>query len=172
MPDKTPYDLDYRPMSYWTPPGDGGGEGYAVRRRPFFDLGREFLPDMQPNEVEIALISLASVTGDLIAITAQRRGKRIVYRIEDEYRTRFRFEPRRSTQPLSMGELIGLIDGATGHLEGDREGLTSAYRNYNLDGCPAERLLDFVTVTSEFYPELQTYYEEEAAEWLARAQAK
>ena len=48
--------------------------------------------------------------------------------------------------------LIALIDGATGHLEGDREGLTSAYRNYNLDACVAERLVDFVIVTSDVYP--------------------
>ena len=171
MPDKTKYDLAYRPVSYWTP-GDGGGEGHAVRRRPFFDLGREFLPDKQPTEVEIVLISLASVTGDLIASTAQRRGERIVYRIVDEYDTRFRFQPRQSTQPLSMGELIGLIDGATGHLDGDRDGLTSAYRNYNLDGCEAERLVEFVTVTSAFYLELQVYYAKEAVEWLARIKAR
>jgi len=171
MPDPTKYNLDYRPASYWAPPGDGGGDASAVRRRPFFDLGREFLPDKQPTEVEIALISLASVTGDIIAITAQRRGKRIVYSIEDEYGTRFRFEPTTSKQPLSMRELIALIDGATGHLDG-ATGLTSAYRNYNLDACAAERLVDFVTVTSNFYPELRAYYAEEAVEWLAQVETE
>src|SRR2546430_312954 len=34
-------------------------------------------------------ISLASVTGDVIAITARRRGARIVYRIVDEWGTAF-----------------------------------------------------------------------------------
>ena len=86
----------------------------------------------------------------------------------DEYDTPFRFKPRRSTQPLSMGELIGLIDGTTGHLDGDREGLTSAYRDYNLDGCDAERLVEFVTVTSDFYP-VQAYYEEEAVSGSPRS---
>ena len=73
MPDRTRYNLDYRPASYWTTAGDGAGVKPSVRRRPAFDLGREFLPEKQPNEVEIALISLASVTGDVIAITARRR---------------------------------------------------------------------------------------------------
>ena len=108
----------------------------------------------------------------VISIRARRWGRRIVYSIVDEYDTPFRFKPRRSTQPLSMGELIGLIDGTTGHLDGDREGLTSAYRDYNLDGCDAERLVEFVTVTSDFYPELWAYYgEEEAGEWLAKIEA-
>jgi hypothetical protein len=97
----------------------------------------------------------------VISISARRWISRIAYRIEDEYGTRFRFTPMESTQPLSLGELIALIDGATGHLDG-AEGLTGAYRDYNLEGCDAERLVDFVTVTSAFYPELRAYYEEEA----------
>ena len=169
MPDRTRYNLDYRPASYWTTAGDGAGVKPSVRRRPAFDLGREFLPEKQPNEVEIALISLASVTGDVIAITARRRGARIVYRIVDEYDTRFRFKPKSSTQPLSMEELVALIDGTTGHLDGDAKGLTSAYRDYNAAFCDPERLVDFVIVSSPFYPELRAYYEEEAREWLAVA---
>ena len=102
-----------------------------------------------------------------MAITARRRGARIVYRIVDEYGTAFRCKPKTSTQPLSLGELIALIDGATGHLDGDAKGLTGAYRSYNLDGCDAADLVDFVTVSSPFYPELQAYYAEEAGEWLA-----
>lgn len=168
MPDRTKYNLDYRPTSYWTTPGDGGR--IAVRRRAFFDLGREFLPDKQPNEVEIALISLASVTGDVITRTARRRRSQIVYSIVDEYDTRFRFKPKSTDQPLSMGELVSLIDGATGHLDG-ATGLTSAYRAYNAAWCNPETLSDFVTVTSDFYPELRAYYAEEATEWLAEVEA-
>ena len=108
----------------------------------------------------------------MISICARRRRSRSVYRIEDEYGTRFRFKRKRSTRPLSMGELIAMIDGATGHLGGDRKGLTSAYRNYNLDGCDAADLVEFVTVTSDFYPEPQAYYGEEAVAWLASFEAE
>ena len=66
-----------------------------------------------------------------------------------------------------MDELIALIDSATGDLGGDARGLTSAYRDYN-DGCDPEHLVEFVTVSSDFYPELRAYYTEEAKEWPAR----
>lgn len=178
--DHAKYELHYRPVSYWRTPGEritdacspsAAGNPPAGRRRPAFDLGREFLPTREPEEVEIALIALASVTGDLISIRAERAGTRIVYRIEDEYGTKFRFYPKQSTQPLSLGELIAMIDYVTGHLDG-AQGLTSAYRDYNLDGCDAERLVDFVTVTSDFYPALRAYYEDQARAWLKRFQAK
>ncbi len=177
MPDKRKYNLDYRPTSYWTTPDDGAPEGQApsasvgwrTRRTPLLDPTVDFLPKQEGGEVEIASVLLDSVTADIISIRAQCRGNWIVYRIEDEYDTRFRFKPRQSTQPLSLGELIALIDGATGHLEGDRAGLTSAYRNYNLDTCAAERLVDFVIVMSDYYPELRACYAEEATEWLAEA---
>ena len=63
--------------------------------------------------------------------------------------------------------LIALIDGATGHLGGDAKGLTSAYQNYDAPGGDPEGLVDLVIVTSDFSPELQAYYGEEAREWLA-----
>ena len=62
------------------------------------------------------------------------------------------------------------FDGATGRLD-EAEGLTSAYRDYNAAWCDPEALIDFVTVTSDFYPELQAYYAEEAKEWLAQVEA-
>ena len=73
---------------------------------PLLDPGQDFLPEREGGEVEIACISLTSVTGDLISIRARRSGSRIVYRIVDEYDTHFRFKPRTSREPLSMGELV------------------------------------------------------------------
>ena len=56
-------------------------------------------------------------------------------------------------------------------LDTAREGLAGAYRDYNLDGCDPEALVEVVAVTSDFYPDLQAYYEEEAVEWLAQVEA-
>ncbi len=128
--DHPKYDIHYRPASYWMPADAAGPDascssgnvaGSTIRRRPFFDLGREFLPAHERDKIEIALVSLASVTGDLISIRARPSGTRIVYRIEDEYGTNFRFYPKHSVQPISLGELIAMIDYATGHLDGHRE---------------------------------------------------
>ena len=69
-----------------------------------------------------------------------------------------------------MDELIASIDSATGHLGGEREGSrarTGNHNNYN-DGGDPEHLVEFVTVSSDFYPELRAYYAEEAKEWPAR----
>lgn len=180
MPDPTRYNLDYRPASYWTAPGEREPLSPTVvwrytRRTPLLDPAVDFLPEREGGEVEIACILLASVTGDMISIRARRRGKRIVYRVEDEYDTRFRFKPKRSEQPLTMSELVALIDGATGHLGGRAKVLTSAYRDYNaaysnLSGLA--RLVNFVTVASDFYPQLHEYYREEAEEWLEAATSK
>ena len=70
-----------------------------------------------------------------------------------------------------MGELIALLDSATGHLDG-ATGLTAAYRACNAAWCDAENLIDFVTVTSDVYPEPQAYCEEEEVEWLASFEAE
>jgi hypothetical protein len=79
--------------------------------------------------------------------------------------------------PLTMGELIALIDSADNGNVGS--GLTNSSRNYNKEALldplfgrglgardSVETLVDFVTVTSAFYPQLQAYYEDEAREWL------
>ena len=44
---------------------------------------------------------------------------------------------------------------------------TGNHNNYN-DGGDPEHLVEFVTVSSDFYPELRAYYAEEAKEWPAR----
>jgi len=54
-------------------------------------------------------------------------GGRVVTQPRKE-RQSFRFKSKTSRHPLSMDELIALIDSATGHLGGDVRGLTSAYR--------------------------------------------
>ena len=48
-------------------------------------LGGEFLPRLRKGEVEIARISLRSVTADQISLRARRLVGRIGYRIVDEY---------------------------------------------------------------------------------------
>ncbi len=65
-----------------------------------------------------------------------------------------------------MGELIRLIDGA--EIDEQRKGLTNIFRSCNLDEDPMD-LLDFVTVSSEFYPDLERWYRDEAIEWCEEA---
>ncbi|MGZ8399612.1 MAG: hypothetical protein ACXWWN_11305 [Gemmatimonadales bacterium] len=135
-------------------------------------MGGEYLPDYLPGEVEIARIVLASVTQDIISVRARRRrgGSRILYRIVDEYQdepeNRFTCRPQSSVRPLSLFELIGLIDHV-GHadLNPDRLSLTDRLLELQEGSSPAD-LVDFVTVESELYPDLSVHYRWKAQAWV------
>ena len=150
--------------------------GDAVRRQlgrlhPSW-MGGEYLPDYLPGEVEIARIVLASTTQDVISIRARRRrgGTRILYRIVDEYHdspsSRWSCRPRSAARPITLGQMVQLIDRA-GHedLNPDGQSLTDNLRELQ-EGCDPGDLLTFVTVDSEWYPELSAYYRERAKRWV------
>ena len=135
-------------------------------------MGGEYLPDYLPGEVEIARIVLASVTQDIISVRARRRrgGTRILYRIVDEYHdepeNRFTCTPKSSAGPLSLYELIGLID-RVGYMDlnPDRLSLTDRLLDLQEGSSPGD-LLDFVTVESELYPDLSVYYRWKVQGWV------
>jgi hypothetical protein len=135
-------------------------------------MSGEYLPDFQGDEVEIARVTLASVTGDVISIRARRQDALIHYRIVDEYEDQssvYHCEPENSTGPLTMGELIELVDNARGEgmYPDYGTGLTTVWRDFNVDnGSSPEEMVGFVRVSSEFYPDLRRYYQVEAARWL------
>lgn len=139
-------------------------------------MGGEYLPDSEEAEVEIARVSLKSTTADVISIRATPDWDGIRYRIVDEYDNVIKFTLENSKAPLTLKELIDLIDGAEFDDSGFPPGLTRVFRDSNLDleaaqtheevSQRARELVDFVTVTSVFYPELERWYREEAQEWL------
>ncbi len=73
-------------------------------------MGGEYLPGLGLGEVEIARISLASMTGDQISIRAIHAGNKIRYAVDDEYESKYELAFEDSRQPLTLGELIKLID--------------------------------------------------------------
>ncbi len=134
-------------------------------------MSGEYLPDFEGDEVEIARVTLASVTGDVISIRARHDGTAIRYRILDEYEgeTVYHCEPEESPGPLTMRELVELIDCAQGEgmYPDYGTGLTTVWRDFHADnGSSPEEMARFVRVSSDFYPDLRRYYEAEAAEWL------
>lgn len=143
-------------------------------------MGGEYLPEPEGDEVEIARIELASVTADVIQVLAGRaESGQIRYRVVDEYwdeGSRYAVTPEVSEEPLSMGELVDLIDSARqadeAHLYGDDRfnvGLADSARELNYfsgAGLEPEELLGFVFVSSAFYPELSRYYAERASAWI------
>jgi hypothetical protein len=125
-------------------------------------LGGEFLPGFRKGEVEIARISLQSVTCDQISVRARRSGKLIGYRIVDEYEIRYACSPSRSPATLSLRELIALMELAC---QGGSIIFPALERNLG-GGSTPEELAEFITVTSDFYPDLGRYYRALTDAWV------
>ena len=128
-------------------------------------MGGEYLPNLLPNEIEIARISLESVTGDVISIRARRGRRRIYYRIVDEYGSgSYLQQPTRksSIRPISLGQLEQMIEEAD-------TGLGIIRYNWEC-GTDNATLRNFLQATSPFYPDLVRLYRYRVDAWLALAE--
>lgn len=134
-------DLTFRPASYWPeddPPEDG---------------------------IDIATISMESVLGDEFYVIAEpAEGVRIGYSARQDDRT-YEVRPPTSDRPLSLRELIALIDGV--ELGENLTGLVHGILALNeMIGSGNAEHADFVSVSSEFYPPLFNHYAVKTHEWV------
>jgi hypothetical protein len=140
---------------------DEGTLGAVTRIHPSL-LGGEFLPEHEAGEVEIARISLESTTSDQQVVRARRMGQRIRYSVHDEYDGEYinpDWRPRSSKQPLTLGQLVKLIDSAYDVFD---------VIDMNMEGgADVSSMASFVTVSSPFYPQLEGLYERGIAAYLA-----
>lgn len=191
--------LTFRPRTYWATTGrrrrisataegterpapaepsseadSQGGRASAVQHwgHPRL-MGGAFLPDFLPGEVEVARVCYASVTGDVTSIRARREDAKIRYRVVDEHWDQgevYVVEPESSDRPLTLGELIGLIDTARrpSHGEKAQPGLVmpDILRNFAESDRDPEEYSRFVTVLSDVYPNLEYWYEGVVQEWI------
>lgn len=109
-------------------------------------MGGNYLPNPRPGEVEIARIQIYSTTGDVAAVYARRVGRRIRYRVVDEYagETLEAKATRDSMKPLALRALHDFLTsvwGLHGILEANFEG-------------DVEGMLGFFVAESDFYPQL------------------
>ena len=92
--------------------------------------GRAHLSKLHKCEVEIARVSLRSVTADVISVRATRGKGRIRYRIVDEYNgeTLTGITTRTSINPLTLGQLENFIEGAGSGMDIIRRNFSVDYR--------------------------------------------
>jgi hypothetical protein len=106
----------------------------------------------------------------VIAVLARRADGEIRYRIVDEYEETYVTAVERSREPLTLGEMLGLLDHshhpdapiaevAYGMVEGLWE------HDFRMGDSP-EDVIKFVSPSSPFYP-LADYYAARAAGWVA-----
>jgi hypothetical protein len=121
-------------------------------------MGGEYLPSFGEDEIEIVRIVLASVTQDVISIRARRSLRRICYQVVDEYNTQYTLAKKWSAKPLTFREMIDFMERTCS--AGDEGGLVLPIIEMNADAMDdPQELRDFVTVSSDFYPELECYYD-------------
>lgn len=154
-------------------------------------LGGEYLPDRGRGDVEIARIVIQSVLLDVYSVRPRFAGGRYRYAFVDENGGRYRVRPRTSRRPLTLGQLVHLIDTVRWDdddevtenvvLDGDEDDID--YDQYPwVDGWwwqqwhsgeAPEECTDFARVESEQYPDLADYYEERARVWrIERAKGR
>ena len=137
------------------------GRRFIGRLHPSF-MGGEYLPSTRKQEVEIARITIASTTQDVTCVYARPLGKRISYRIVDEYNgdTITGRQTRTSTKPLSLGELVSFF------LQGwDLLGCLD--HNFCEDGYPRDEVHGFIVdASSSFYGDFEQAITNEIDAWL------
>jgi hypothetical protein len=117
------------------------------------NMGGEYLPPLRKGEVEIARISIASVTADQISVRARRVRERVRYRIVDEYDFRYVCHPAGADAPLSLGELIALMESAS-----DGASIIFPILAMNSRDSISDDRSTLITVSSDFYADLGRYY--------------
>jgi len=130
-------------------------------------MGGEYLPDLLETEVEIARITIASVTRDVTSMYARRGKNRIYYRVVDDYggQTLSGTATRSSIRPLTLSELERFFNGAWplfGVLD----------MNFGRDGYNRASMLRFVEAESQFYPQFSELHERRITTWAAEQQAR
>lgn len=136
-------------------------------------MGGEFLPESRREEIEIARIDLDSCTADAISLRARPGSDRIRYRIVDEYMEdcEYRLSQKSSRKPLTLKQVIRLLDESQYYLRGALQpgGIVneSKERILNCDSSLSslESIRHFTRVTSDFYPELDSWYQQAAEDW-------
>ena len=144
------------------------------RINPFF-MGGEYLPSRLPGEITIVRIELESTTHDVIELRARplARGK-IKLRWVVEYETGFTLEGSTDfiDRPFTFSELKAFICAT--RIDGD----SSLPLCFNEASCPdddagsAERLRNFTSLDSEFYPELASWFAELVDDWIESKRAE
>ena len=128
---------------------------------PWF-MGGEYLPNAQPKEVEIARITIASTTQDVTSVYARPLGKRIAYRIVDEYggETLSGVSARTSMLALTLGELVKFFISGW-------ELLVVLDCNFDKESVPRHDIHSFILdASSSFYPEFGEAISANVNAWL------
>jgi hypothetical protein len=131
-------------------------------------MGGEYLPNTKDQEVEIARITIASTTQDVTSVYARQAGKRILYRVVDEYggSSLLGKAVRTSQQPLTLGQLTDFFLKAW-------DLLSVLGFNFEDPHYSADEIKAFVVdASSSFYADFGRLIEERIDRWIDKRQSQ
>jgi hypothetical protein len=155
-------DADFPPEGLLKPTLEPGLRDLLGKIHPMF-MGGEYLPDYLPEEVEIARVSMKSTTGDVISVRAGHEPDGLIqYRVVDEYSNEFRLPVEESELPLTTGNMIQLLDETSW----EARGLVMSILEMNCEQNGGDGMRGFLSVSSDFYPELADHYRQRCNAFL------
>lgn len=168
----TPIDWDFRPHYDWPEPPAPSAPSSTVNDKDEEEDEDDI--DVTEGFVCLAWISIDSWMGDVSTVWAIRNGDGIRYEIWDgpsanEQQWDYGFPFTESTEPLTMRELVTMLDGAK--MEGNLPsgGVMQTYWFLNLKEDTWEQReagVAWASIGSDLYPDLSTYYDEIARRWI------
>ena len=139
------FDLKYRPKDYF------GGK------------------NKNQDEVEICSIFLDSVQGDFISFRTKKKNDNFIFWITDDHGNKYSLKQTSSAQTLTLEEVVDLLNTCRMKLFGTK--CKPGIIRYCIeDAIESMQMLkddamNFVIVKSDFYPDLEKYYEEQKGVW-------
>jgi len=128
-------------------------------------MGGEYLPDRKEGEVEIARITIASTTQDVMCVYARQVGKRIHYRVVDEYEseTQYAKRQRTSNRPLTLEQLVNFFLGGW-------DLICCLDSNFGQDIELRDEIHSFIVdASSDFYADFEIVIRNRVDAWLAKS---
>ena len=139
------FDLKYRPKDYF------GGK------------------NKNQDEVEICSIFLDSVQGDFISFRTKKKNDNFIFWITDDHGDKYSLKQTSSSQIVTLEESVDLLDTCKMTLFGTKckPGIIRYYIENAIESMQMlkDDAMGFVTVNSDFYPDLEKYYEEQKSVW-------
>lgn len=134
---------------------------------PDWLLERDVAADDEIACADLVWIVLESTLGDSIVVRAiphRDGGYQVV--VTDENASSFSPPVTRGDQPLTLGQVQAVLDETQGGGTPDGGGIGHVWRDYNLvDGVTRAELVEFVSIGSTRYPQLEALDDARAALW-------
>ena len=121
------------------------------------------------DEVEICSIFLNSVQGDFISFRTKKKNDNFIFWITDDHGNKYSLKKTSSSQTLTLEEVVDLLDKCKMTLFGTKckPGIIRYHIEVAIESMEMlkDDAMSFVIVKSEFYPDLEKYYEEQKSVW-------